>query len=106
MSSVNADIRRRLAEVDASIYGLQYTRSSLLRQLNVPPTGRRCPILANLSREITSEIFLHCLPAFPSHVSPTSPRHIPMLLLHVCRTWRSIALESTPGGWIVGQSYP
>ncbi|KAJ6515248.1 hypothetical protein C8R45DRAFT_955781 [Mycena sanguinolenta] len=100
MSSINADIRRRLAEVDASILGLQYTRASLIRQLNMPLTCRRCAILANLSREITSEIFLHCLgpfPYYPSH-SPANPRHVPMLLLHVCRTWRSIALE-TPGLW-------
>ncbi|KAF8207874.1 hypothetical protein K438DRAFT_1962142 [Mycena galopus ATCC 62051] len=101
MSSVNADIRKRLAEVDASIRGLQYTRASLLQQLNMPPAARRrCPILANISREITSKIFLYSLDPFPSYTSsPANPRRAPMQLLQVCRTWRSIALESTPGLW-------
>lgn len=77
---------------------LQYTKWSLLRQLNAT-TSTGCLILANLSDEITSEIFLHCLDPFPSYPGSTAnPRRLPMLLLHVCRTWKSIAL-ATPGLW-------
>ncbi|KAF8207859.1 hypothetical protein K438DRAFT_1814453 [Mycena galopus ATCC 62051] len=59
----------------------------------------RPPILT-LPNEITSEIFMHCLdPQFPSYAtSTTNPAHAPMLLLHICRAWRSIAL-SVPGLW-------
>ncbi|KAF8207832.1 hypothetical protein K438DRAFT_2013255 [Mycena galopus ATCC 62051] len=59
----------------------------------------RRPILT-LPNEITSEIFIQCLdPQFPSYAtSTTNPAHAPMLLLHVCRAWRSIAL-SIPGLW-------
>ncbi|KAJ7821220.1 hypothetical protein B0H14DRAFT_2832009, partial [Mycena olivaceomarginata] len=56
-----------------------------------------CPILT-IPNEITSEIFLHCRGEFPSFSSPTSPRYAPMLLLRVCRAWRSTAL-STPRLW-------
>ncbi|KAJ6513509.1 hypothetical protein DFH09DRAFT_941412, partial [Mycena vulgaris] len=44
------------------------------------------PILT-IPAEITSEIFLHCLPAEPQ--LPTSAA--PMLLGAICREWRSIA---------------
>ncbi|KAF8207870.1 hypothetical protein K438DRAFT_1814484 [Mycena galopus ATCC 62051] len=61
-----------------------------------------CPrrTILTLPNEITSEIFIHCLdPQFPSYAtSTTNPAHAPMLLLHVCRAWRSIAL-SVPGLW-------
>ncbi|KAF8207858.1 hypothetical protein K438DRAFT_1814451 [Mycena galopus ATCC 62051] len=56
--------------------------------------------ILTLPNEITSEIFIHCLhPRFPFYAtSTTNPTRAPMLLLHVCRTWRSIAL-SVPGLW-------
>ncbi|KAJ7821186.1 hypothetical protein B0H14DRAFT_3146798 [Mycena olivaceomarginata] len=88
MSSM--DLRRRLDEVDDSISGLQYTRVSLVRQLNTM-AAPACPILSKLSSEVTSEIFLHC----PSSIGP---RDTPMLLLSVCKAWRTIALF-TPELW-------
>ncbi|KAF8207887.1 hypothetical protein K438DRAFT_2075153 [Mycena galopus ATCC 62051] len=99
MSSIdsNADLRRRLAEVEGSISGLQYTRWNIQRQLKMATTtSGSCPILANLSREITSQIFMNCLRPWSSTLDS---RYAPMLLLQVCREWRSIALESTPGLW-------
>ncbi|KAJ7265371.1 hypothetical protein B0H12DRAFT_196266 [Mycena haematopus] len=97
MFAVDTDLRRRLAEVDASISGLQYTRWSILNQLKTSSSAPgRCPIVTNFPRDITSRIFLHCL---LDYGTPTPhPRYAPMLLLQVCRVWRSIAL-STPGLW-------
>ncbi|KAF8207828.1 hypothetical protein K438DRAFT_345499 [Mycena galopus ATCC 62051] len=56
------------------------------------------PVLT-LPNEITSEIFVHCLePLFSHDGSTPNPLDVPMVLLHVCRKWRYIAL-STPGLW-------
>ncbi|KAJ7120013.1 hypothetical protein C8R46DRAFT_876350, partial [Mycena filopes] len=52
------------------------------------------PILT-IPFEITAEIFLHCLPAFPSQPSGSVA---PMLLARICRQWRNIAC-STPRLW-------
>ncbi|KAJ7486614.1 hypothetical protein FB451DRAFT_1126863 [Mycena latifolia] len=46
------------------------------------------PILT-LPFELTSEIFLHCLPNTPIEPSPTTA---PLLLTRVCKQWRDIAL--------------
>ncbi|KAF8207829.1 hypothetical protein K438DRAFT_345506 [Mycena galopus ATCC 62051] len=55
--------------------------------------------ILTLPNEITSEIFVHSLPRFPSYQTSTvNPTRAPMLLLRVCRAWRSIAL-STPRLW-------
>ncbi|KAJ6560219.1 hypothetical protein B0H19DRAFT_1146825 [Mycena capillaripes] len=93
----NADLRRRLREVDISVSELksrlqssEYTRRSILHQLQM--VGY--PVLT-IPREITSKIFLHCLVPY-SHIS--DPRRAPILLLHICTAWRSIALSS-PGLW-------
>ncbi|KAJ6596355.1 hypothetical protein DFH09DRAFT_1357439 [Mycena vulgaris] len=53
------------------------------------------PVLT-LPREITSEIFTACMP--PADEATPFPTHPPILLLHVCRAWRHIAL-STPAFW-------
>ncbi|KAJ7612449.1 hypothetical protein DFH06DRAFT_958718, partial [Mycena polygramma] len=50
--------------------------------------------LVRLPVEITSKIFLQCL---PEHRMPNSWT-APMLLLNVCNTWTDIAL-STPVLW-------
>ncbi|KAF8205403.1 hypothetical protein K438DRAFT_1819056 [Mycena galopus ATCC 62051] len=56
------------------------------------------PVLT-LPQEITSEIFMHCLPQCSGWTCSTpNPFYAPMLLLHVCRAWRSIA-ASTRGLW-------
>ncbi|KAJ7693874.1 hypothetical protein B0H17DRAFT_1277309 [Mycena rosella] len=53
------------------------------------------PVLT-LPHEITSEIFVHCLPAKPSWLPNTT--EAPLLLMHVCSAWRNIA-GSTPALW-------
>ncbi|KAJ6466397.1 hypothetical protein C8R45DRAFT_1219485 [Mycena sanguinolenta] len=50
--------------------------------------------------EITSEVFLHCLPTSYTERewNTANPSEAPILLLHVCRIWREIAI-GTPELW-------
>ncbi|KAJ7157211.1 hypothetical protein C8R46DRAFT_959114 [Mycena filopes] len=106
MLAVNLLLRDRLVEVDASIADLkshlqllEETRRLLQEQLDCIVY----PILS-LPPEITSEIFLECLPPPPSPSmgsrQQSSHRNnvAPLLLFYVCRAWRKIAL-STPRLW-------
>jgi hypothetical protein len=103
--SVNANLRTRLTQVDASILELKLRLKSLednKQSIQDQLDGVVYPILT-LPREITSEIFLHCLPPFPDvsdgmKGAPNSAQ-APLLLLRVCRTWRDIAV-STPRLWV------
>ncbi|KAJ6608263.1 hypothetical protein B0H10DRAFT_1711402, partial [Mycena sp. CBHHK59/15] len=52
------------------------------------------PVLS-LPPEITSEIFIHCL---PSGFLKPSTRKAPLLFTQICHRWRLIALE-TPELW-------
>ncbi|KAJ6504355.1 hypothetical protein DFH09DRAFT_1201440, partial [Mycena vulgaris] len=54
------------------------------------------PVLT-LPPEITSEIFIHCVPPVRSR-DVVDPGAAPLLLLHVCLAWRQIAV-STPTLW-------
>ncbi|KAJ6480955.1 hypothetical protein C8R45DRAFT_318783 [Mycena sanguinolenta] len=56
------------------------------------------PILTRIPVEITSEIFLHCLPALDAALP--SPNSAPLLLGRICRTWRDIAYTN-PRLWAV-----
>ncbi|KAF8198284.1 hypothetical protein K438DRAFT_1824143 [Mycena galopus ATCC 62051] len=60
-----------------------------LRELNeVASPALRLP------PELSSEIFLHCLPPFPK----PRPHEAPMLFLNICSKWRAVAL-GTPDMW-------
>ncbi|KAJ7035656.1 hypothetical protein C8F04DRAFT_1394743 [Mycena alexandri] len=50
-----------------------------------------------LPPELTSEIFLHCLPD-TEFIRPDDALNAPLLLCHICRQWRRVAL-ATPGLW-------
>ncbi|KAJ7176266.1 hypothetical protein C8R43DRAFT_1197898, partial [Mycena crocata] len=54
------------------------------------------PVLS-LPNEITSEIFLHSIPAYPIHL-PSGDTLSPTTLTHICRTWSNVAL-ATPALW-------
>ncbi|KAF7352405.1 F-box domain-containing protein [Mycena venus] len=54
------------------------------------------PVL-NLPHEITSEFFVHCLPP-KRQKDVVNVMEAPLLLTHVCRAWRQIAI-STPALW-------
>ncbi|KAJ7895663.1 hypothetical protein B0H14DRAFT_2681302, partial [Mycena olivaceomarginata] len=101
--SVNASLRARLAQVNASILELNLRLKSLednKQSIQDQLDGIIYPILT-LPHEITSEIFLHCFPPFPDVGMKGAPNsaQAPLLLLRVCRTWRDIAV-SIPRLWV------
>ncbi|KAJ7509575.1 hypothetical protein B0H11DRAFT_2421557 [Mycena galericulata] len=68
---------------------LQQNKINVQRQLNTI----RDPV-ARLPLEISSEIFVRCLPPFPE----PGAHHVPMLFLNICNAWTNIAL-SIPALW-------
>ncbi|KAJ7859535.1 hypothetical protein B0H14DRAFT_2506685 [Mycena olivaceomarginata] len=98
MSTLAAD-RARLADLDAQILDLERSLSALRSQRQ--PVFKRLsayiyPVLT-LPNEITTEIFIHFLPNYPSWPPLTGPES-PTLLAQICREWRDIAL-ATPALW-------
>ncbi|KAJ7157218.1 hypothetical protein C8R46DRAFT_909202, partial [Mycena filopes] len=104
MLAANLVLRTQLAEIDASISELrlrllvlQRARGPIKKQLD-----RIVYPVLSLPPEITSEIFLECLPPHPLFApfgeSGLTNSVAPLLLLQVCKTWRKIAL-STPRLW-------
>ncbi|KAJ7653383.1 hypothetical protein B0H17DRAFT_1214734 [Mycena rosella] len=82
IDTISADIVRQ-KEV---LQNLQRRKSVAQRDLN----AIRDPV-ARLPLEISSEIFIECL---PSHPSPDA-RHAPLLFLTVCNKWADIALATS-----------
>ncbi|KAJ6516807.1 hypothetical protein C8R47DRAFT_405345 [Mycena vitilis] len=76
---------------------MEEERSLLQRQLNVGQDP-----IARLPLEISSSIFVWCLPV-DSHIRPWAGR-APMLLLNICNAWTKIAL-STPALWAAIQIF-
>ncbi|KAJ6539747.1 hypothetical protein B0H19DRAFT_1240374 [Mycena capillaripes] len=69
-----------------------------LRMLQVRLDSIRHPSLfLSLPPEITSEIFIHCLPA-EREGDVINTREAPLLLMRICRVWREISI-STPELW-------
>ncbi|KAJ6542067.1 hypothetical protein DFH09DRAFT_991013, partial [Mycena vulgaris] len=68
---------------------LEHSESAALRQLN----DARDPV-AQLPCEISSDIFIQCLPSRPQ----PGAHHVPMLLLNICNAWAEIAI-ATPALW-------
>ncbi|KAJ7680714.1 hypothetical protein DFH06DRAFT_427415 [Mycena polygramma] len=87
------DLRARIVKLSTDIE----THKTLLKQLE----REKCLVqrrlnaaldpVARLPLEISSEIFLHCLPALPD----PSARHAPMLLVNVCNAWADIAISTS-----------
>ncbi|KAJ7217002.1 hypothetical protein GGX14DRAFT_358406 [Mycena pura] len=89
MSRSRAD-RERIAELDAEILKLErFLRALLFERATIWERLDTFPVLA-LPNEITSEIFLNFIPAYPGWP--------PIQLMRVCRQWRDIALN-TPQLW-------
>ncbi|KAJ7098690.1 hypothetical protein B0H15DRAFT_771928, partial [Mycena belliarum] len=98
MHTHNDDLRSIVAHTTAEIHRYQ----SLLRPLEEKRHNAQLeldslvyPVLT-LPPEITSGIFIHCLDRGPNNSMEC--REAPMLLLHVCRAWRDVAV-STPALW-------
>ncbi|KAJ7639337.1 hypothetical protein FB45DRAFT_425045 [Roridomyces roridus] len=100
MLPTNADLRYQVARLSRQISAqerrLQEMRAQL-HPLQLRLDALTYPVLT-LPLEITSEIFLHCLPVVHSGVDGISTSEAPLLLLRICRQWRRIAL-STPALW-------
>ncbi|KAJ7034014.1 hypothetical protein C8F04DRAFT_1102765 [Mycena alexandri] len=92
-----AHLRARLAALHVSISEhrlalkeLERDRKAVERELQ----AFTYPVLT-IPPEITSEIFLHCL---PEDNEPPSRNDVPIVLLAVCTAWRSVAI-SVPELW-------
>ncbi|KAJ6456622.1 hypothetical protein C8R47DRAFT_187658 [Mycena vitilis] len=87
-------VEDRIDQSDADMRQLVISKSAAQRQLN----AIRDPV-AHLPFELSSEIFLHCL---PQRRKP-EPSTAPMLLLSICNNWTDIALSisisRTPTSW-------
>ncbi|KAJ7129240.1 hypothetical protein C8R44DRAFT_533755, partial [Mycena epipterygia] len=67
-----------------------------LKHLQLQLDAITYPVLT-IPLEITAEIFVHCLPT-TRRSDVLNPEEAPLLLTHVCRAWREIAI-STPSLW-------
>ncbi|KAJ7085015.1 hypothetical protein C8R43DRAFT_1174403, partial [Mycena crocata] len=106
MKLQNFLLRLRLTEIEEQLLQIQGRPDNRLknerqrRLLNEKTSVQESldliiyPILT-IPAEITTEIFLHCLPENPAHPSATEA---PMLLGAICRVWREIAY-SNPRLW-------
>ncbi|KAJ7458014.1 hypothetical protein B0H11DRAFT_2062306, partial [Mycena galericulata] len=81
IKKISVDIERQ----KKILKDLEQNKSLVQRQLN----AARDPV-ARLPLEISSEIFIQCLPPFPE---PGAHR-LPMILLNVCNAWTDIALSN------------
>ncbi|KAJ7127295.1 hypothetical protein C8R43DRAFT_1028261 [Mycena crocata] len=91
--------RARLTEIDDAISALKQAINVLRiekKAIQERLYTYRYPVLT-LPNEITSEIFIHFLPLYPSCPSFTGLLS-PTILTHICRQWRQIAL-ATPLLW-------
>ncbi|KAJ7283338.1 hypothetical protein C8J57DRAFT_733010 [Mycena rebaudengoi] len=93
-----AVLRARLADISSNIIrqrkvleDLERSRTDTLHLLNT-----MLDPIARLPVEISSEIFVRCLP--DSDYLHPSPTTAPLLLLHICTAWANIA-RSTPALW-------
>ncbi|KAF8215148.1 hypothetical protein K438DRAFT_771494 [Mycena galopus ATCC 62051] len=95
-----AELRKRIEELSVAIErhkeilkDLEVRRNDARRELNAI-----CDPMARLPTEISSAIFMCCLPKH-GHPPPNSDT-APMIFLSVCRLWSDIAL-ATPSLWAV-----
>ncbi|KAJ7058476.1 hypothetical protein C8F01DRAFT_1232670 [Mycena amicta] len=98
-------LRSRLYEIELLIDALVAEREHLLAQSK----AITYPVLS-LPTEITAHIFLHCVGAARNVGGKPEPRpsEAPLLLLRICREWRTIVL-GTPALWAnvsVGNELP
>ncbi|KAF7352427.1 F-box domain-containing protein [Mycena venus] len=95
----NAALRIQVSALTSSISRQRLLLEDMrtrLRELQTQLDQIVYPVLT-LPPEITSEIFVHCLPA-ERQLDIVNPKEAPLLLMHVCRLWRKIAV-STPELW-------
>ncbi|KAF7324477.1 F-box domain-containing protein [Mycena kentingensis (nom. inval.)] len=91
--------RIRIPQLDIEIADLETTLAA--RRSERAAARKRLdaysyPVLA-MASEVISEIFLHCIPAYP-RCPPLVGTESPTKLTQICRLWRQIA-HLTPGLW-------
>ncbi|KAJ7094411.1 hypothetical protein C8R44DRAFT_890436 [Mycena epipterygia] len=95
----NAALRTEVSDLALAISRHKLVLNDMENQLNnlrLQLDSIIYPILT-IPPEITTEIFVHCLPA-SRRLDVVNPEEAPLLLTHVCRDWREIAI-STPALW-------
>ncbi|KAF7336750.1 F-box domain-containing protein [Mycena venus] len=91
------ELESHIAKLSADID----TQKEVLRQLEIQKSAAQRQLnaihdpVARLPLEISSEIFIRCI---PSERPGPEPRVAPVLLLNICNAWTDIAL-STPALW-------
>ncbi|KAJ6457485.1 hypothetical protein C8R47DRAFT_1164121 [Mycena vitilis] len=98
LASLAAD-RTRVAELQTRILDLERALSQLRieqSQAQERLDSYRYPVLT-LPDDITSEIFTRIVPPYP-HFPQLTGHFSPMILTHICRQWRDLAL-GTPMLW-------
>ncbi|KAJ7453597.1 hypothetical protein B0H11DRAFT_270165 [Mycena galericulata] len=88
IAKISSDIE--LQPEKAVLKNLEHSKIVVQRQIN----SVRDPV-ARLPLEISSEIFVQCVPPLPFR---PGAHEVPMLLLNICSAWTDIAL-STPALW-------
>ncbi|KAK7017603.1 F-box domain-containing protein [Favolaschia claudopus] len=94
-----AEDRARISELDSQILDLERALSVLRSQRSVVKErldAYKYPVLT-LPNEVIAEIFVHYIPKYPA-CPPLAGIQSPILLTHICRLWRGIAL-ATPKLW-------
>ncbi|KAJ7170891.1 hypothetical protein C8R43DRAFT_981451 [Mycena crocata] len=89
--------RTRLNKLGEEISLLRLRLQELEEEREEIFTSLTFTVLA-LPAEVTSEIFIHCVPSVSSPPSKPKPSVAPLLLTGICRQWRNIAL-TTPRLW-------
>ncbi|KAK7018565.1 F-box domain-containing protein [Favolaschia claudopus] len=87
-----AALKSQIANLEQSLALLHLEASQVKRRLD----AYSYPVLT-LPDEIVSEIFIHFLPPYPA-CPPLAGLDAPVLLTHICRRWRAIAI-ATPQLW-------
>ncbi|KAJ7185152.1 hypothetical protein GGX14DRAFT_331556, partial [Mycena pura] len=86
LAQIDAEILRFRTYAEGHVAALEEQRRAISARLETVVY----PVLS-LPNEITSRIFLECLPHY-GRVCP-SPHSPPLLLTQICRHWRNIALS-------------
>jgi len=85
-------LNTQMTRLQVSLRSITQTRNDLISE--IVSSGSFPSILDELPVEILQHIFRLCLKAYPTIYSSEAP----ILLTHICRKWRSIALD-TPDLW-------
>ncbi|KAJ7797339.1 hypothetical protein B0H14DRAFT_60023 [Mycena olivaceomarginata] len=97
--SIAAALRAQVSDLNSAISRQERILDDMrtrLQNLQNQLDSVAYPVLT-LPPEMTSEIFIHCLPS-KTYMDVVNTNEAPLLLTHVCRVWRQIAI-STPALW-------